>query len=42
MLATYHNLAFLHRMVAEIREAITEDRFSEYYRRFLKDYYGRA
>ena len=42
MLATYHNLAFLHRMVAEIRESITEDRFSEYYRRFLKDYYGRA
>ena len=41
MLATYHNLAFLHRMVAEIREAITADRFSEYYRRFLKDYYGR-
>jgi len=41
MLATYHNLAFLHRMVAEIREAITEDRFLEYYRRFLKDYYGR-
>ena len=42
MLATYHNLAFLHRMVAEIRESITEDRFSEYYRSFLKDYYGRA
>ena len=42
MLATYHNLAFLHRMVAEIREAITEDRFLEYYRSFLKDYYGRA
>ena len=41
MLATYHNLAFLRRMVAEIREAITEDRFSEYYRRFLKDYYGK-
>ena len=41
MLATYHNLAFLHRMVAEIREAITADRFSEY-RRFLKDYYGQA
>ena len=41
MLATYHNLAFLHRMIAEIREAITEDRFSEYYRSFLKDYYGR-
>ena len=42
MLATYHNLAFLHRMVAEVREAITEDRFSEYYRSFLKDSYGRA
>ena len=41
MLATYHNLAFLHRMAAEIREAITEDRFSEYYRRFPRDYYGR-
>ena len=41
MLATYHNLAFLHRMVAEIRDAIAADRFSEYYRRFLKDYYGR-
>ena len=41
MLATYHNLAFLHRMVAEIRTAITENRFSEYYRSFLKDYYGR-
>jgi len=41
MLATYHNLAFLHRMIAEIREAITEDRFSEYYRSFLKDYYGK-
>ena len=40
MLATYHNLAFLYRMVCEIREAITEDRFSEYYRTFLKNYYG--
>ena len=41
ILATYHTLAFLHRMVAEIRESITEDRFSEYYRSFLKDYYGK-
>lgn len=40
MLATYHNLAFLHRMVAEIREAIVQDRFLAYYRSFLKDYYG--
>ena len=38
MLATYHNLAFLHRMVTEIREAITEDRFSEYHRSFMKTY----
>ena len=42
MLATYHNLAFLHRMVAEIRDAITADRFSEYYRSFIKAYYGRT
>lgn len=42
MLATYHNLAFLYRMVGEIRQAITEDRFLEYYRSFLKAYYGRA
>lgn len=42
MLATYHNLAFLHRMVGEIREAITQDRFSEYYRGFLKAYYGQV
>lgn len=42
MLATYHNLAFLHRMVGEIREAITQDRFSEYYCGFLKEYYGRV
>ena len=40
MLATYHNLAFLYQMVCEIRAAITEDRFSEYYRTFLKNYYG--
>ena len=40
MLATYHNLAFLYQMVCEIRTAITEDRFSEYYRTFLKNYYG--
>ena len=39
MLATYHNLAFLHRMVFEIREAIEQNRFSDYYRSFLKDYY---
>ena len=41
MLATYHNLAFLHRMVADIRTAITEDRFSAYYTSFLRDYYAK-
>lgn len=42
MLATYHNLAFLHRMVADIRAAIAEDRFSDYYASFLRDYYAGA
>ena len=40
MLATYHNLAFLYNMVLEIRQAIAEDRFLDYYRRFLRDYYA--
>ncbi|MGP1454740.1 MAG: tRNA guanosine(34) transglycosylase Tgt [Treponema sp.] len=40
MLATYHNLAFLYNMVLEIRQAITEDRFLDYYHRFLRDYYA--
>ncbi len=39
MLATYHNLAFLHTMMKEIREAISEDRFTDYYREFLRNYY---
>ena len=39
MLATYHNLAFLYNMVLEIRQAIEEDRFLDYYHRFLRDYY---
>ena len=39
MLATYHNLAFLYRMVEEIREAIMENRFLDYYRSFLTRYY---
>ena len=40
MLATYHNLAFLYNMVLEIRQAIEEDRFLDYYHRFLRDYYA--
>lgn len=38
MLATYHNLAFLHNMMNEIRIAIQNDCFCEYYDNFLKNY----
>ena len=38
MLATYHNLAFLHTMIADIRKAIQADSFTEFYRDFLKNY----
>ena len=38
MLATYHNLAFLHQMMEEVREAISQDRFAEYKRNFLARY----
>ena len=38
MLASYHNLAFLHQMMNEIRQAITEDRFYEYKANFLNRY----
>ncbi len=36
MLASYHNLYFLHNMIDEIRQAISEDRFTEYKTNFLK------
>ncbi len=36
MLASYHNLAFLHTMIAEVRTAIAEDRFASYKAAFLK------
>ena len=36
MLASYHNLYFLHNMIAEIRAAISEDRFTEYKENFLR------
>ena len=36
MLASYHNLYFLHNMIDEIRVAISEDRFTEYKENFLK------
>ena len=39
-LASYHNLYFLHNMMAEIRNAIDENRFEEYRTNFLKRYRG--
>lgn len=39
-LASYHNLYFLHNMMAEIRNAIDENRFEEYRANFLKRYRG--
>ncbi len=38
MLASYHNLAFLHNMMHEVRSAIKEDRFTEYKTNFMKRY----
>lgn len=38
MLASYHNLAFLHQMMNEIRQAISEDRFEQYKKDFLFRY----
>ncbi|WP_191016743.1 tRNA guanosine(34) transglycosylase Tgt [Treponema zioleckii] len=40
MLASYHNLYFLHNMMHEIRAAINEDRFEEYRTNFLKRYHS--
>ncbi len=40
MLATYHNLAFLHQMMNEIRFSIENDSFEEYKTNFLKRYRG--
>lgn len=40
MLASYHNLYFLQNMIREIRQAINEDRFEEYRRRFLEDFHS--
>lgn len=38
MLASYHNLYFLHNMMREIRAAIQEDRFEEYRTDFMRRY----
>jgi len=42
MLATYHNLAFLHQMMGEIRNAIDSDSFLAYRTRFLSRFNGGA
>jgi queuine tRNA-ribosyltransferase len=41
MLATEHNLMFLHRMMMAIRQSIAEDRFLEYKASFLRRYLGK-
>jgi queuine tRNA-ribosyltransferase len=38
MLATYHNLYFLHDLVKEARKAIEEDRFLPFKSSFLETY----
>jgi queuine tRNA-ribosyltransferase len=38
MLATYHNLYFLHDLVKQARKAINEDRFLSFKRSFLETY----
>jgi queuine tRNA-ribosyltransferase len=40
MLATYHNLAFLHQLMGEIRAAIETDTFVEYRKAFLARFNG--
>ena len=40
ILATYHNLYFLHNMMKELRQAIQEDRFESYRTDFLKRYHS--
>ena len=38
MLLTSHNLAFMLRLMKMIREAIENDRFTEYKREFMEKY----
>ncbi len=40
MLASYHNLYFLHNMVLEIRKAINEDRFCDFRKNFLDSFHS--
>ncbi len=40
MLASYHNLYFLHSMILEVRKAINENRFDEYRKNFLEKFHS--
>lgn len=40
MLATFHNLAFLHSMMAEIRASIESNSFATYRQQFMQRYTG--
>lgn len=40
MLASYHNLYFLHNMILEIRAAIENDKFEEYKKKFLDNFHS--
>jgi queuine tRNA-ribosyltransferase len=40
MLASYHNLYFLHALVRDARQAILEDRFMQFKNDFLREYTG--
>ncbi len=40
MLASYHNLYFLNKMIHEIRGSINEDRFVQYKEDFMKQFHG--
>ncbi|HPE37527.1 MAG TPA: hypothetical protein PK625_10260 [Spirochaetales bacterium] len=42
MLASYHNLAFLHEFVHRIRYSIEEGRFAEFKREYLGRYKSKA
>ena len=39
-LASIHNLYFIHKLVADMRQAILEDRFLDFKKTFCKTYYG--
>lgn len=41
MLASYHNLFFLHQMILEIRSAINRDEFSSYKKNFLAEFHSK-